>query len=105
MQVDLDHARIRGDGHAIEPWIERRRRALDDHRQLQRRRGVLDRADEIEVVLRGADRRHEYVEPALARLHTERRADDATRSVAPLRWHLVSRAPGDAIDSAGRKTD
>ncbi len=43
MNVDLDHAGIRGDFQHIQRRIARRFVAFDQHRQAQRRRGILDR--------------------------------------------------------------
>ena len=76
LQVDLDHAGVRRDLDVRQPRIVGRRLAFEDHRQAQRARGRFDRLDQIEVVLGGADRRQEHVQPALARLDAQRGPHD-----------------------------
>ncbi len=89
LDVDLDHAGIGRDLDVRQPRIVRRRVALEDDRQVQRRRRLLDRGDEIEVVLRRLHRRHEDVQAAVARLDAQRGAHDPGGRFAELRHHVV----------------
>ena len=76
MDVDFDHARIGRDTQLLQPRIARRLVAFEDDRHIQRCRGGFDRGDQLEVVLETGGRRHEDVQPAIARLGAQRGARD-----------------------------
>ena len=61
----------------LDARIERRRIALDLHRQTALGGGRLDRRDQFEIILELLDRRHEDAEHAVARL------DDSAVRTAP----------------------
>ena len=74
VHVHLEHARVGRDADLLDPRIERRRIALDHDGHRERARGVLDRGDELEIVVGARERRHEHVQAAVALLDAERRA-------------------------------
>ncbi len=76
MHVHLDYSGVRGDPEHVQARIPRRRFAFDDDRQSQDARGVFQRRDQVEVILCFLHRRHEDVQPAVARLDAERRPRD-----------------------------
>ena len=59
MDIDLDHARIGRDFQHIDARIGRRRITFDMHRHLQFGRGRLDRAEQLDIIFKPLDRRHE----------------------------------------------
>ena len=69
--------------------IVRRRVALDQHRQAQLGGGVLDGGDQVEVILQVLLRRHEDVQPAVARLDAQGGADRAGVGLAVRRRPIV----------------
>ena len=71
MDVDLDDARVRGDGELLQPMVARRLVALDDDRHLQFRGRVLQTQGEVQPVFQVGERRQEAVEPALAGLDAQ----------------------------------
>jgi hypothetical protein len=77
LHIDLDDAGIRCDLEHIQPRIRRRLVTLDPDRQIELGGRVLDRGDEIEVILDFGDRRHEDVDLAVPRLDRQRRPRDA----------------------------
>ena len=92
--VDLDHARIRRDLHAIQACIGGRVVALDANLLALRGSGVFDGRAEIEVVLGGFGRRHEHVQDAVARLDTERGANHERIRLEPARRGLGASTAG-----------
>ena len=60
-----------------------RRIAFDEHRLAELLGGVLDRGDEIEIILGALGRRHEDVEMAVARLEGDARCARCCRPSAP----------------------
>ncbi len=55
--VHLEHARVGRDAHLLDPRIERHRVALEHDRARELLRGVLDRVQELEVVVGARERR------------------------------------------------
>ena len=84
VDIDLDHARVRGDLDQVEPAVARRRITFDAQRRPDFGGHVLGGGDQVEEVLGGFDRRHEQIDPAVTRLHRQGGADVAA---------LVVRAP------------
>src|SRR5437764_8218324 len=68
MDIDLDDARIRRDLDDVEAGIEWRRIAFHMHRDIELGRRRLDRSNELEVILKLLDRRHEDTNATFARL-------------------------------------
>ena len=77
VDVDLDHARIRGDEKIRQPRIARRRVALEQHAHAERTRRGFDGGDQIQVVVDRLDRRHEDIQDAAAGLDAQRGTDHA----------------------------
>ena len=73
MDIDLDDPRIRRHLQILQATVGRRRIAFDPHGQGQGGRRVFDRRDQLEVILQSLQGRHEQVQPAVARLDTDRR--------------------------------
>ena len=84
MDVDLDDARVGRDADHVEARIDRRRIALDLHRQSDLLGRRLRRGDEFEIILEPLDRRHEDAEAPVARLDGDRGADRAVDVAEPL---------------------
>ena len=61
MDVDFDHTRVRGHLEILQTMVVRWRIALDHHRHTDRRGRVLNRRDQVQIVLQPADGRHEHV--------------------------------------------
>ncbi len=91
MDVDLDHAGIGGDGDRVEARVARRGIALDDDGKAGLDRRLLDRGDEIEIILERRHGRHEDIEVAAARLDAERRAHDPFGRAPRLELFLAQR--------------
>jgi hypothetical protein len=85
--VHLEHARIRRHAHLLDPRIEGHRVALDQHRTREAECGVLDRGEQLEIVVGARERRHEYAQVAVALLHAQRGAHDAVGRVLNRRHH------------------
>jgi hypothetical protein len=68
VDVDLDDARVGRHLDDANAGVRRRHVALQPHRQVERRRRILDRSDQIDVVVDALQRRHEHAEVAIARL-------------------------------------
>ena len=78
MDVDLDDAGIGRDAEIQQARIAAGRRvAFDEHRLAEFLGGVLDRGDEVEIILGAFGRRHEDEEMAVARLEGHGGAHDA----------------------------
>src|SRR6185503_6019261 len=71
---------------------------FDDDRHRQRSRGLLDRRDQIEIVLGGVHRRHEDVQPAVTWLDADRGTNDPFRRIAGTRGDLLH----DGVAASGR---
>src|SRR5262249_59038436 len=80
VDVDLDHAGIGRHPDDVQPRVGRRLVALDVHRHGEFSRGRLDRGNELEIVFQPFDRRHEYAQPAIARLDRQRGANGNART-------------------------
>ncbi len=85
VQVDFDDARIRRHLDVIEPRIGIGRRAFDDDRQPKACSRPFDRRNQIEVVLRASNRRHEDVKAALTGLHAQGGSNHARLADSPRR--------------------
>ena len=72
MDVDLDHAGVGRHLDHVQSRVVGGRVALDQHRQVDLRRRVLDRGHEIGELLGTLGRRHEDAELAVARLDRQR---------------------------------
>src|SRR6516164_7737443 len=80
VDIDLDHAGIWRDAEALQAGVAARRRiTFDEDRLTELLGGVLDRRDELEIVLGALDRWHENVEMAVARLEGDGGAHDPRR--------------------------
>ena len=77
MDVDLDHAGVGRHLDHVQPRVVGRRVALDQHRQVDLGRRVLDRGHELGELLGTLGRRHEDAELAVARLDRQRGAHRA----------------------------
>ena len=96
MDVDLDDAGIGRHAETEQAGIAAGRRiALDEHRLAEFLGGVLDRGDEIEIVLGAFRRRHEDEEMAVARLEGHGAAHDAGggRAVSRLAGEIGRQRP------------
>lgn len=69
LDVDLDHAGVGRHLDHFDPRIERRRIALDMDGKLHLLRGILQRRDQLEIILDALDRRHEGADHAITDLH------------------------------------
>src|ERR1017187_4002887 len=68
MHVHFDHARVGRDGELVQARIARRRLAFDDDRRAHFGDDGFDAGDEIEIIFRVLNRRHENMQPVE---HTE----------------------------------
>ena len=82
LNVHFQHARVGRQLEVLQAVIVRRRIAFQDDRHLQFGGGLLDRGDQTQIILEPLDRRHENVQPSLARFDAQRRADQSPRRLA-----------------------
>ena len=85
VDVDFDHARIGRHAQCRQARITRRLVAFEDQWQAHLDGGVLDGRDEFEVVLEHRHRRHEHIEPTIARFGAQGGAGDPSRGLEGLR--------------------
>ena len=81
-KIDFNDARIRRDGEFVQSRIARGCFAFDDNRRPQFGDSGFDPGDEIEIIFGRLDGRHKDMQPAIAWLDAESRADDARRAFA-----------------------
>ena len=71
--VDLDDSRVGGDRQRLQPAVRRRTVALDDDSAARRGRGGLDPRDQVDEIIRGVGRRHEYEQQTVSDLGDDSR--------------------------------
>ena len=74
MDVHFDHTGIGRDLDDIHAGIERRRIAFDMHRDAQCLGSIFHDGQQLEIVIGGGQRRHEYAKTSVARFHRHCRA-------------------------------
>ena len=76
MHVDFDHAGVGSHLHHLNAMIGRRQITFQHHRLLHRFGGRFDHGDQLQIIVERLDRRHEDVQPTVARFDAHRGADD-----------------------------
>ena len=84
LDVDLDDAGVGGDGQRGQAGVAGRAVALDDHRRLRGRRGILEHPDHRQVLLQRRRRRQEHVQHITTYLRDERGARQELARVGAL---------------------
>src|SRR5262245_16525181 len=100
MKIHLDDTGVWRDLDVVQPMIRWRRFAFDDHRHAQFSYRGFNSGDEIEIILGGCNRRHEHMEPTVARLNAQcgannprralLRAGSSVRILITARWRLAT---------------
>ena len=83
-EVHLEHAWIRRDRELVQLGTRRRPVAFEEHRQAQLLADGIDLPDEGEESRNALNRRQEYAQGAVARLHAERGSDRKPLRSCPL---------------------
>ena len=100
VHVDLDDAGIGRDGELVQARIARRRFAFDDDRRAHFGDDGFDAGDQIEIILRRLNRRHEKMQPSIARLDAQCRANDPRRALARRRDDAADFRPAATVRAA-----
>ena len=98
MDVDLDHAGVRGDLQGAQARVGRWRIPLKNNLPIQLSRCPLNRRQQREVVFQVRQRRHENIEVGVAHFHAKRCAQQARDRLKPTRGPR-SRVCGPRSDS------